>query len=61
MIALIGAFGIGIIVGVFIGVIIYAVANETFSIDLSKPHNDCLLYTSPSPRDAHESRMPSSA
>ena len=25
-------------------------------------HNDyCLLYTSPSPRDAHESRMPSSA
>ena len=23
--------------------------------------NDCLLYTSPSPRDAHESRMPSSA
>ena len=22
---------------------------------------DCLLYTSPSPRDAHESRMPSSA
>ena len=21
----------------------------------------CLLYTSPSPRDAHESRMPSSA
>ena len=24
-------------------------------------HNVCLLYTSPSPRDAHESRMPSSA
>ena len=24
-------------------------------------HNTCLLYTSPSPRDAHESRMPSSA
>ena len=23
--------------------------------------NSCLLYTSPSPRDAHESRMPSSA
>ena len=23
--------------------------------------NNCLLYTSPSPRDAHESRMPSSA
>mgnify|MGYP003683271565 CR=1 FL=1 len=26
-----------------------------------KPYNSCLLYTSPSPRDAHESRMPSSA
>ena len=24
-------------------------------------HSGCLLYTSPSPRDAHESRMPSSA
>ena len=24
-------------------------------------NQDCLLYTSPSPRDAHESRMPSSA
>ena len=24
-------------------------------------HIPCLLYTSPSPRDAHESRMPSSA
>ena len=24
-------------------------------------HFGCLLYTSPSPRDAHESRMPSSA
>ena len=28
------------------------------AVDLSKV---CLLYTSPSPRDAHESRMPSSA
>ena len=26
-----------------------------------KPISACLLYTSPSPRDAHESRMPSSA
>ena len=25
------------------------------------PDINCLLYTSPSPRDAHESRMPSSA
>ena len=26
-----------------------------------KGHNNCLLYTSPSPRDVEESRMPSSA
>ena len=25
------------------------------------PKNDCLLYTSPSPRDKRQSRMPSSA
>ena len=31
-------------------------AMETFLEDMA-----CLLYTSPSPRDAHESRMPSSA
>ena len=29
--------------------------------DKDKYNKDCLLYTSPSPRDAHESRMPSSA
>ena len=28
---------------------------------LVTPYLTCLLYTSPSPRDAHESRMPSSA
>ena len=28
---------------------------------LKMPDGSCLLYTSPSPRDAHESRMPSSA
>ena len=27
----------------------------------TKNNSSCLLYTSPSPRDAHESRMPSSA
>ena len=31
--------------------------NEKISNEIST----CLLYTSPSPRDAHESRMPSSA
>ena len=30
-------------------------------IDKEKRGYTCLLYTSPSPRDAHESRMPSSA
>ena len=33
--------------------------------EVTKPetinYRTCLLYTSPSPRDAHESRMPSSA
>ena len=29
--------------------------------DLDITTDTCLLYTSPSPRDAHESRMPSSA
>ena len=31
------------------------------STKLSRLHNDCLLYTSPSPRDRTRSRMPSSA
>ena len=30
---------------------------DNFAID----HRNCLLYTSPSPRDKHRSRMPSSA
>ena len=29
--------------------------------DLNVPVKDCLLYTSPSPRDRQKSRMPSSA
>ena len=35
-----------------------ATAHAQVPVNLYKP---CLLYTSPSPRDAHESRMPSSA
>ena len=31
------------------------------NLGVSTLHGACLLYTSPSPRDAHESRMPSSA
>ena len=36
----------------------YAIAGQVASAD---PSTDCLLYTSPSPRDVEESRMPSSA
>ena len=36
-------------------------AIETVDGDGKYTNNVCLLYTSPSPRDAHESRMPSSA
>ena len=35
---------------------------QTFEFAIEDPQfGSCLLYTSPSPRDAHESRMPSSA
>ena len=42
------------------------ICNRMFRVNLSIPDEGsqyaiCLLYTSPSPRDAHESRMPSSA
>ena len=35
--------------------------NNIVISELSTHLQGCLLYTSPSPRDAHESRMPSSA
>jgi len=34
---------------------------DTNSAWIAGKLNDCLLYTSPSPRDVEESRMPSSA
>ena len=34
---------------------------DKLSIKYSKKVSDCLLYTSPSPRDTDKSRMPSSA
>ena len=40
------------------------IMNEKFiniKVDREERPDFCLLYTSPSPRDAHESRMPSSA
>ena len=36
-------------------------ADEVFNETVDYLTISCLLYTSPSPRDAHESRMPSSA
>ena len=35
--------------------------SRAVSTILQKNNYSCLLYTSPSPRDAHETRMPSSA
>ena len=35
--------------------------NIKHEVKVVSAHRTCLLYTSPSPRDAHESRMPSSA
>ena len=39
----------------------FAKKNKSITYWHSKKDDGCLLYTSPSPRDAHESRMPSSA
>ena len=36
-------------------------ARDEEGVDVLRHSCACLLYTSPSPRDAHESRMPSSA
>ena len=36
--------------------------NRTLYLEVDRPHHHfCLLYTSPSPRDKRQSRMPSSA
>ena len=35
--------------------------DSSLRISMSPEQKDCLLYTSPSPRDVEESRMPSSA
>ena len=39
----------------------FYLTGEALRIATLTYNNSCLLYTSPSPRDAHESRMPSSA
>ena len=53
--------------GMIIPVVITVYADRSFTFITKTPpaavllKKNCLLYTSPSPRDAHESRMPSSA
>ena len=48
-------------------VLVHSIQEFNTAVSEAKPGtnivlaNGCLLYTSPSPRDAHESRMPSSA
>ena len=44
---------------VFVAILVYRIGTH-IPIPGIDP-DSCLLYTSPSPRDAHESRMPSSA
>ena len=41
--------------------VLWSALSTTWSGDMAASLNDCLLYTSPSPRDATLSRMPSSA
>ena len=41
--------------------ILKSISNYADICELGFPHNTCLLYTSPSPRDLSTSRMPSSA
>jgi len=60
------AFNTGTLDLIKILIILESISDKTISQDQITDNNikyvgDCLLYTSPSPRDAHESRMPSSA
>ena len=42
-------------------VVVYKISVQDTQTNVYGETVGCLLYTSPSPRDAHESRMPSSA
>ena len=43
------------------GAVTYEFAVKHYNTNINMYHYTCLLYTSPSPRDVEESRMPSSA
>ena len=47
--------------GLRVGDVFSRLFNVPLAILSVESYHGCLLYTSPSPRDAHESRMPSSA
>jgi hypothetical protein len=49
--------------GIFANILPAMIGEDEFSTDffINVRFNDCLLYTSPSPRDRTRSRMPSSA
>ena len=57
-----GMFGFsGLVLPSIFQNIIFLEGNSIVIGEVFSNFNSCLLYTSPSPRDAHESRMPSSA
>ena len=49
------------LVEILIGVVISMIMMAAMFTSYNAVNNSCLLYTSPSPRDTRESRMPSSA
>ena len=54
-------FGFTALICVVIGATLGAIVALIFERVVGRKVRDCLLYTSPSPRDVEESRMPSSA
>ena len=55
------AIVMGLNYGPYVDPLISLKDKEKASISVYARNQDCLLYTSPSPRDVEESRMPSSA
>ena len=47
--------------GIFMGSVIRELSSKGIKLNITAVYTYCLLYTSPSPRDKRQSRMPSSA